>query len=240
MRINEITSVDKANIKLLLKRHFYIYGRITIDENGLVSCTGIVYLNNAIKVNKLPVKFLKVGGFFNCGGNELTSLEGGPQSVGGFFNCGGNELTSLEGGPQSVGDYFSCSSNELTSLKGCPHLVRGSFYCDDNQLTSLEGGPQTVGNGFDCNNNPLITLKGLPTRITQDLYLTYSSDLPLMRALVAKQIIFWDNKDQRVKQIQEVLNKYAGQGKAGMMKCSSELLTLGKELGVDLRQNARW
>jgi len=219
MRINEITSVDKANIKLLLKRHFYIYGRITIDENGLVSCTGKVYLNNAIKVNKLPVKFLKVGGFFNCGGNELTSLEGGPQSV---------------------GDYFSCSSNELTSLKGCPHLVRGSFYCDDNQLTSLEGGPQTVGNGFDCNNNPLITLKGLPTRITQDLYLTYSSDLPLMRALVAKQIIFWDNKDQRVKQIQEVLNKYAGQGKAGMMKCSSELLTLGKELGVDLRQNARW
>jgi len=65
-----------------------------------------------------------------------------------------------------------------------------------------------------------------------------------MRALVANKIHFHSEVESTNyalnNAILEVLNKYAGQGKSAMMKCSSELLTLGKELGLDLRQNARW
>jgi hypothetical protein len=47
-----------------------------------------------------------------------------------------NQLTSLEGAPQSVGGYFSCSNNHLTSLKGAPQSVDGVFYCYNNPKLS--------------------------------------------------------------------------------------------------------
>jgi len=64
-----------------------------------------------------------------------------------------------------------------------------------------------------------------------------------MRSLVANKVKFLHanmEDDPNHLLIEQVLNKYAGKGKSAMMKCSSELLTLGKELGLDLRQNARW
>jgi len=65
--------------------------------------------------------------------------------VGEDFYCGHNQLTSLEGAPQTVGGGFYCSHNQLTSLEGTPQEVGRSFYCHNNQLTSLKGAPQTVG-----------------------------------------------------------------------------------------------
>jgi len=101
------------------------------------------------------VAFGHVKGSFRCGNNQLTSLEGAPQTVGGGFYCNGNQLTSLEGAPQTVGGYFICTDNQLTSLEGAPQTVGGSFDCQGNQLTSLGGAPQTVNGSFDCNNNPV-------------------------------------------------------------------------------------
>jgi hypothetical protein len=45
-------------------------------------------------------------GNFNCGGEELGSLEGAPLSVTGFFYCASNKLKSLEGAPSSVGGFL--------------------------------------------------------------------------------------------------------------------------------------
>jgi hypothetical protein len=45
-------------------------------------------------------------------------------SVGGDFSCSNNQLTSLEGAPQSVGEYFSCANNQLTSLEGAPRTFK--------------------------------------------------------------------------------------------------------------------
>jgi hypothetical protein len=101
------------------------------------------------------VRFGKVNGDFRCDNNQLTSLEGAPQSVGGDFWCGGNQLTSLEGAPQSVGGDFGCGGNQLTSLEGAPQSVKGSFVCKGNHLTSLEGAPKTVGGYFLCGGNPV-------------------------------------------------------------------------------------
>jgi hypothetical protein len=47
----------------------------TIDVNGNV----FLRLGN---MEKLPVKFGKVSGWFNCGWNNLTTLEGFPKYVG--------------------------------------------------------------------------------------------------------------------------------------------------------------
>ena len=81
------------------------------------------------------VKFGKVSGNFYCNNNQLTSLEGAPQSVSRGFNCHYNQLTTLEGAPQSVGRSFFCHSNQLTSLVGAPRKVGGDFRCEDNPVS---------------------------------------------------------------------------------------------------------
>ena len=131
-------------------------------NNGLVDVDGDVDLSGK-GLTKLPVKFGNVSGIFNCQNNQLTSLEGAPQSVGGDrFNCNNNQLTSLEGAPQEVGGDFRCYNNQLTSLEGAPQKVVGSFNCNNNQLTSLEGCPKEVGNTFDCSINNIYRLDFLP------------------------------------------------------------------------------
>jgi hypothetical protein len=150
-----------------------VKGTYTIQSDGTVDVKGNVNLNKT-NLTKLPVKFGRVTGYFSCSDNQLTSLEGAPQSVGNYFYCSNNKLTSLKGAPQSVSggfycndnqlnslegapksvvDIFDCSHNQLTSLEGAPPSVVGSFYCNYNQLTSLEGAPQSVGGYFDCSNN---------------------------------------------------------------------------------------
>lgn len=101
-------------------------------------------------LTKLPdiLKDIVVGGFFNCGGNKLTSLENCPPIIGAGFNCSNNKLTSLEGGPDTVrGNYF-CINNNLTNLKGAPKKIYGDFFCSINRLKSLEGAPQQINGDF--------------------------------------------------------------------------------------------
>ena len=129
-----------------------------IDYNG-----DIVFVNN--KVSSLPIYFNRVGGYFNCNGNELTSLEGAPREVGGNFSCSHNNLTSLEGAPEKVGGRFNCAFNKLTSLEGAPREVSGGFNCRDNKLTSLEGAPRVVRRIFDCSFNNLTSLEGAPEKV---------------------------------------------------------------------------
>ena len=141
------------------------------------------------KISSLPIYFNRVGGYFGCYNNELTTLEGAPREVGGNFDCSHNKLTSLEGGPKKVGrDFycsynnltslegvsrevggdFSCGHNNLTSLKGAPEKVGGNFVCAYNNLTSLEGAPEKVGGNFDCGHNNLTSLEGVPREVGGD------------------------------------------------------------------------
>ena len=68
----------------------------TINLDGSIDVEGSVYLFN-MNLDKLPLKFNKVGGYFGCSNNNLTSLEGSPNYVGGSFSCSNNQLISLEG-----------------------------------------------------------------------------------------------------------------------------------------------
>ncbi len=89
------------------------------------------------------------GGFWCPNNPNLTSLVGAPIRVVGYFDCSGNNLTSLVG-VGGVGGSFFCRNNNLTSLVGAPREVRGGFYCDNNNLTSLVGAPSEVREGFHC------------------------------------------------------------------------------------------
>jgi hypothetical protein len=91
----------------------------TLNEDGSIDVDGDINISLKI-LNKLPLKFRNVSGYFDCSFNDLTSLKGCPESVGGSFFCYNNNLTSLEGSPKSVGRDFDCSYNNITSLEGSP------------------------------------------------------------------------------------------------------------------------
>jgi hypothetical protein len=141
----------------------------TINGDGTVDVDGDVDLSHR-NLSKLPLKFGRVTGSFNCFYNQLTTLEGCPREVGDGFNCSYNQLTTLEGCPREVvGDFF-CNDNELNTLLGCPKEVGGDFDCYNNQLTSLEGCPKEVVGSFDCSHNQLTTLEGCPKEVGGDFH----------------------------------------------------------------------
>jgi hypothetical protein len=140
-----------------------------------------------------------------------------------------------------VGGNYRVQINQLNTLEGAPLRSDGDFMCYRNKLKNLIGLPETMtGQTLDCTDNPLDSLIGLPLGL-KSLEMSYSPTLPLMRTLTAEQVVFDDyQKWNQGEQVEAVLNRYAGLGKRGMMKCASELLTLGAKLGLDLRANCRW
>ena len=145
------------------------------DGNVINSKSNITILDTDLINGKLPFKFGRVDGYFDCDGCfSLTSLEGAPQEVGGDFYCSNcTSLTSLEGSPQEVGIDFSCyGCTSLTSLKGVPQKVGGDFCCSEcSSLTTLEGAPQKVGRDFICSYCPSLTsLEGAPQEVGRNFY----------------------------------------------------------------------
>ena len=134
--MKSLESICNIDLELL---NSCVNGTYTINDDGSIDVDGEVDLRRK-KLTKIPFNFGKVSGNFFCGNNQLTSLEGAPNTVGG---------------------YFECSNNQLTSLDGAPNTVGGSFYCYGNKLTSLEGAPNTVGGNFYCYNNPNLSYSEL-------------------------------------------------------------------------------
>jgi hypothetical protein len=139
-----------------------------------------------------------------------------------------------------VGGNFSCNENpQLRSLEGAPASVGGDFWCSYTPITSLAGAPERVGGGFWCHNTPITTLEGLPKTIADRIFLTYSSNLPLLRVLVAQGgVVFWSKGLRRqtgdAEKVAEIINRYAGQGRRGMFNAKKELIEAG------FAANARW
>jgi len=198
--------VDKNEILKRFADYFHHSGNVTVDDQGLVSVTDDVYMGR--KRDKLPVAFDFVGDFV-CAEVGLKTLEGAPNRVGRDVSLQGNLLTSLQGFPQEVGRNVRLDNNQLTDLKGLPSKLSGSLVIIYNPLTSLEGFPTSVG----------------------EVYLGYQENLPLLRTLGAQTIVLWEKSRYEVEQI---LNKYAGQGRAAAIDCKRDLVRAGFE------GNARW
>ncbi len=130
----------------------------TINPDGSIDVSGNVELGG-LNLDKIPLKFNNVSGYFNISYNYITSLEGCPKYVGESFYCFDNKLTSLEGCPKHV-IQFNCSNNKITSLKGIPNYIGSWFDCENNRLTSLEHFPDEFLYYFFCDNNQLESLGG--------------------------------------------------------------------------------
>jgi hypothetical protein len=105
--------------------------KYTINPDGTVDVD--VHVDLSFKrLEKLPLKFGKVSGNFWCHNNQLTSLEGCPNTVGGNFRCYNNQLTTLEGCPRTVGGNFWCDVNQLTTLEGLTDVFIGVYFIYDN------------------------------------------------------------------------------------------------------------
>lgn len=172
-----MTDDDIQKINTFCERYQIMNYTINDDESsddyGSIDVDGTVYLVR-IGITKIPIKFNKVTGDFNCYSNGLTTLEGGPKYVGGNVDCSLNKLTDLKGSPLEVGGSFTCYQNNLTSLSGSPKEVGRDFNCQENKLTSLADGPENVGGNFYCTENNIYNLKGLETKIKQYLTLYYN------------------------------------------------------------------
>jgi hypothetical protein len=114
---------------------------------------------------------------FNVTGNNLKSLEFGPQHVAGAYAVFNNNLISLEGAPEKIGDLFSCQGNNITSLKGGPLVVVKSYWASDNKyLKSLEGAPTHVGYSFDVTKCPMLSkeeVENLANRVSYKIESDY-------------------------------------------------------------------
>ena len=114
----------------------YSIENYTINDDGTVDVDDDVYLYNK-GLTKLPLKFGKVSGFFNCSKNQLTSLKGAPYYVGRYFDCSRNNLTTLEDGPKTIiGDYY-CNGNSLVNFKGFPEDFDGYVNFDGNPVNKI-------------------------------------------------------------------------------------------------------
>jgi hypothetical protein len=158
---------EYSNIDKICKK--YRIENYTINTDGTVGVYGDVNLYGK-GLKNLPLNFGRVTGYFDCGNNQLTTLEGAPKEVDGNFDCSNNQLITLEGAPKEVGGNFYCYLSQLTTLEGSPKEVGGDFDCGRNQLTTLEGSPKEVGGNFFCNNNQLTTSEGAPKEVGGGFY----------------------------------------------------------------------
>lgn len=129
--------------------------------------TGLVDVYGAFDIGRENLKDFKgvmlgkVSGYFNCSGNQLTSLEGAPQTVGQNFYCQNNQLTSLIGGPKKVSGSYNISGNPLTSFEGAPDKSKGLLFYGNNTAflppwETPNERDQTFWDEFKLNKLPLL------------------------------------------------------------------------------------
>jgi hypothetical protein len=113
----------------------------TINPDGSLDVDGSVHLDSFYG-NRIPIKFNKVSGDFDCSGGKLTTLENCPMTVGGDFRVHNNDLDSLVGFPIHIGGCCDISYNiDLTSLAGINGLTVGENFDAQHleKLTTLKG-----------------------------------------------------------------------------------------------------
>ena len=69
----------------------YYIRNYTINPDGSIDVSGDVELG-ALNLDKIPLKFNIVSGYFNISNNNLSSLEGCPKYVGNSFHCSYNKI----------------------------------------------------------------------------------------------------------------------------------------------------
>jgi hypothetical protein len=113
-----------------------------ISQDGKINAKTNVYFGGKKMGSIKDLNFGHVEGNFSIWGNDLTSLEGSPETISGDFDAENNRLDSLVGGPKKVGgDYVIGELNwSLLSLEGAPEEIGGvfSFRCPSLEKVNIE------------------------------------------------------------------------------------------------------
>jgi hypothetical protein len=133
-RYKSFIKESKEDIESICKK--YGIKNYTINEDGTIDVDGDVYLYNKA-LNRLPLKFGKVSGYFDCSDNKLTSLEGSPREVGFDFYCDKNKLESLEGISKYISGLINCEANKLIDAKGVKDGWRGEVWIEGNPVYEI-------------------------------------------------------------------------------------------------------
>ena len=107
----------------------------TINSDGSIDVDGNVDLFN-YNLNKIPLKFNKVNGYFDISHNNITSLEGSPKIVTSWFDFSHNKLTNLKG-IETVDRFIFCKNNSLESLEGYNNDY-DKLDCDNKEKLNLD------------------------------------------------------------------------------------------------------
>lgn len=195
--------VDKSHVEQLLAQYFRILGEVEIMADGGVNVSGDVTLIKTPPQGIIPVKFGIVDGTFRASNKDLTSLRNSPDSCLDLY----------------VG------SNRLTSLEHCT-VYTNTLSVDNNLLTSLQDAP--LCHMLWATDNPFVSFKDTPAHIAH-VVISYDPKLPMLGLLSVKKIEFEHDPDDETqsKQVEEILNRYTGQGRAGQLKCAAELVRHG-------------
>jgi hypothetical protein len=206
---------DPKQVKNLLKELFDVHGAVKVRDSGIVDVAGTVTLKPAVLLpnNRLPIKFGAVGGSFE-------------------FNSYPN-LATLEGCPYWVGGTFDCALTGVGSLAHSPQKVDGDVDVRFCELKNFVGGPQQVGGNYWGRRNTITSLEGLPDHIPGELDFSLTPGLPILRSLVAHKVEAMQGI-MVIDAVNQILNKYVGQGKAGALKAAGELIKAG------FKEHARW
>ncbi len=139
--------------EFFLKRKLSSYNikNYQIKDDGSVDVDGDVRIIGT-NLDKLPIKFGRVTGYFLCFNLGLKTLEGSPYYVGDSFDCSSNKLVNLKYSPVEVVKHFDCSNNNLKSLEGLSSEIGGNLYCPFNNLKELDSVSNIEGE-INCDND---------------------------------------------------------------------------------------
>ena len=108
--------------------NFYRISGYIINSDGSIDVDGNVKLTYE-GFGRIPIKFNKVNGYFECSYNKLTDLENFPNEISGSVYLTGNNLKNLKGFGK-VGGITYLHGNPLESLEGYD-LPYEQLICND-------------------------------------------------------------------------------------------------------------
>ena len=148
-----------------------------VDETFKFQPDGTTVVNTdlileAKEIKQLPVGLIEIKGNLNVSGNPSFKLNGYPKRVGGYFDCSYNDLSSPQGMPEEVGGDISFEYSNLNFLVGLPKKVNGELNLIGNQLVNLKGISKKIDGSLFVSDNPLGSLNDLVgTKIDNSLSL---------------------------------------------------------------------
>ena len=202
------------------------------------------------QMEKLPVKFGKIEGYFHIEALGLTTLENCPDYVAASFSCSHNPLQNLSGAPKFISGECRMEDCNISSCHDIPKNCK-SYFLKNNNITSLEGlvtnnqcisidvSHNYLKNLHNCppvqylfiNNQKeqIQTLKGIPSTIE---HIVLDTDTPVLLLLDTNitnfnRLTFVPEGDE-ANRLKEFIEKYKKSGEdLDMVSLAFELKAAG-------------